>query len=145
MNTRIKSVRRSARLTQEAFAQSLGTSRNAIHSYESGRVVPNGTFIKLLCLLYHVSESWLTTGQGNMHSEVMADFVKTVVTERSGGYYALKVLECYFNLDEQHKEAVRDYIRALSQLFERPDSVSDINVISAVEKTLIEMALNRFE
>ena len=141
MHTRIKAVRQSTGMTQKAFAETLGITRDALSTYETNRNAPSFKFIKILCHTYQINEGWLRTGEGDMHSESTADFVRRITAEHGSGFYALKVLECYLNLDDEHKEVVGDYIRALSQALKESDSIENVKVILAVEKTLIEMAL----
>ncbi len=35
-----------------------------VTSYETGRVTPDDTTIKLICSIYNVNEDWLKTGEG---------------------------------------------------------------------------------
>ena len=55
------------KISQSNFAELLGTSRNAIASYELGKVIPSDTFIQLLCTKFNINETWLRTGEGDMH------------------------------------------------------------------------------
>ena len=52
--------------SQEKFGNMLGTTRNAIKTYELGTVVPNDTFLKLMCAKFSFSFEWLKTGNGKM-------------------------------------------------------------------------------
>lgn len=66
MNERLKLIRSNLGKTQKEFGSSLGVSRDTYASYESGRVIPNATFIQLLCSTYNVNKTWLKFGKGNM-------------------------------------------------------------------------------
>ena len=68
LKDRIKEVRKGLmpKASQENFAEMLGTTRNAIASYELGKVIPTDTFLQLLCMKFHVNETWLRTGEGEM-------------------------------------------------------------------------------
>ena len=68
MYKRLKEIRKSIGDTQTQFAEKLGTSRNAIASYELGKVIPNDTFIQLLCAKFNINEEWLRTGNGEMYT-----------------------------------------------------------------------------
>ena len=49
LKDRIRLIRKqAAKLTQEKFADVLGTTRPAIASYELGKVVPSDTLIQLI-------------------------------------------------------------------------------------------------
>jgi transcriptional regulator with XRE-family HTH domain len=71
------------KISQSKFAGLLGTTRNAIASYESGKVVPSDTFIKLLCSKFNINEDWLRTGTGDMHIE-SDDSLFTIFSEKYG-------------------------------------------------------------
>ena len=67
LGERIKKVRTdlTPKMSQEEFAASLGKTRTAYVMYEVDRVVPDKTFLKLLCSEYEVSMRWLETGEGD--------------------------------------------------------------------------------
>jgi DNA-binding XRE family transcriptional regulator len=71
LKDRIREVRKSIKpkLTQESFGNILGTSRDSIATYETGRVVPSDTFIQLLCSKFSINDHWLRTGEGKMIQE----------------------------------------------------------------------------
>ncbi len=66
MNERIKKLRKALDLTQQDFADKLGTTRNNIAGYEIGRRTPSVAVISLICREFNVSEKWLRTGEGEM-------------------------------------------------------------------------------
>ena len=77
MKDRLVAIRKhiggNKKISQTIFAELLGTTRNAIASYESGKVVPNDTFIQLLCSKFDINEQWLRTGKGKMSKDVDRD------------------------------------------------------------------------
>ena len=105
MDQRIKEVRRYFKKTQEEFGESLGASRNNITSYETGRVIPNKTFIQLLCKTYQINEDWLTTGEGSMLIETQEDIMERFAQENGLSYHVKKILEFYLSLDEEKQKA----------------------------------------
>lgn len=64
MKNRIKMLRSELGLTQQAFAEKLGTSRNNIAGYETGTRIPSDAVVSLICNKFNVSEKWLRTGEG---------------------------------------------------------------------------------
>ena len=66
MNERIKTIRKSAGLNQTEFAEKIGASRDKVASYETGRVVPTDTVLKLISKEFGISYAWLKTGEGDM-------------------------------------------------------------------------------
>lgn len=78
MNTRLKSIRHILKMTQPEFGKLCGKSRDAIATYESGRVIPDDTFIKVICLTFNVNEEWLRTGNGSMFIDTKNNSLKTM-------------------------------------------------------------------
>lgn len=85
MYKRIKEIRAHAGLTQQEFADKLGIKRGTIANYELGRNEPIDAVITLICDKFDISETWLRTGQGEMHiprsrEEEIAEMVAKVIT-----------------------------------------------------------------
>ena len=70
MNERIKKIRKELDLTQQEFANRLGTARNNIAGYETGKRSPSNAVISLMCKEFNVNETWLRTGEGDMFIEL---------------------------------------------------------------------------
>ena len=70
MNERIKELRKTLNLTQQAFADRIGTSRNNVAGYEIGSRSPSEAIISLICREFNVNEHWLRTGEGEMFIEM---------------------------------------------------------------------------
>lgn len=64
LNARLKFIRKNLKYTQEKFGNICGKSRRAIAAYESGSVVPDDAFIKLVCIKFNINENWLRSGKG---------------------------------------------------------------------------------
>lgn len=70
MKNRIKRIRKELDLTQQEFADRLGTSRDNIGGYETGRRNPSDAVISLICTKFNVNETWLRDGTGEMFVEL---------------------------------------------------------------------------
>ena len=66
---RIKEIRKSAGLTQQKFAERIGTKQNTVAQYEIGRNVPMDPVITAICREFNVNEVWLRTGEGDPYQE----------------------------------------------------------------------------
>lgn len=64
MNGRIKQVRKLKKLSQTAFGEPLGASRDMINNVENGRAAVSDMMIAAICRVYNVDEVWLRTGTG---------------------------------------------------------------------------------
>lgn len=66
LNERLKRVRKYLDLTQQEFADKIGSKRNTVATYEMGRSEPSAAVISLVCKTFNVNETWLRTGDGEM-------------------------------------------------------------------------------
>lgn len=70
MNERIKELRKSLGLSQEAFGSRLGVSKAAISRIEAGLNSISNMNIVSICREFSVNEEWLRTGTGSMYMEL---------------------------------------------------------------------------
>lgn len=73
MNERLKKLRKALDLTQQEFADRIGTKRNTIAKYETDTNVPSAAVISLICREFNVNEEWLRDGTGEMFIEMTRD------------------------------------------------------------------------
>lgn len=66
MKDRIIELRKSLKLSQAAFAEKIGVSRNFIGLVECGDRNISERTIKDICSVYNVNEDWLMNGTGEM-------------------------------------------------------------------------------
>ena len=64
--SRIKTVRKKMKMTQDAFAKLLGCSKSQLSSVELGRVNPSNLWLANLCKSAGVNNEWLLSGSGKM-------------------------------------------------------------------------------
>lgn len=73
MNTiedRIKWLRKDKNMTQQEFADRIGTPRANIAGYERGIRTPSEAMISLICSKFAVNEAWLRTGEGEPYIQL---------------------------------------------------------------------------
>ncbi len=89
VNERLLHLRKSLKMSQSAFGESVGVSRDVINNLE--RVVnptdPKPQFINLVCQVHHVNRTWLETGEGEMfadmsRTEKLAKFVAQALADK---------------------------------------------------------------
>ena len=73
MNGRIKKLRKSLDLTQQAFADRIGTTANVLTNYETGRRNPSSSVVNNICKTFNVNEAWLRAGEGEMFCQQTRD------------------------------------------------------------------------
>lgn len=73
LNERIKKLRKALDLTQQEFANRIGTTANVLTNYETGRRNPSNSVINNICKEFNVNETWLRTGEGEMLIQLSKD------------------------------------------------------------------------
>lgn len=116
INERIKKIRAWEGLSQTAFGQKIGVSRDVINNLELGRVEPKDSIIKLICFTYHVNEEWLRTGQGIEHEAENAGGIIEKIAEK----YQLNdleryLVEGYLSLNRRQREEFLAAIKGIVQ------------------------------
>lgn len=66
MKNRIRKIRKELGMTQKDFAAKIGTSQNILANYEAGRRTPSSSVINNICKTFHINESWLRAGEGEI-------------------------------------------------------------------------------
>lgn len=78
LSERIKIVRKNLKMTQSAFGEVIGISRDTVANIENGRIDIKDVFIKSICREFNVDYGWLTTGSGEMFVDSDEDFLARV-------------------------------------------------------------------
>lgn len=91
MNERLKELRKALGLTQQEFAERIGSVQNTITGYETGRRIPSNQVVTLICREFNVNQDWLRTGEGEMFIEKnrddeIADFVADIMGEEDDSF-----------------------------------------------------------
>ena len=73
IGNRIKELRKHLNLSQRAFGEKIGVSRDVIKNMELELVETKEHFIKLISKEFNINEDWLKTGDGNMSLATPSD------------------------------------------------------------------------
>ena len=98
MNKRLLELRKILGLNQTEFGSRIGLTQQAVAFLETGRTPISEKHIKPICAIYHVSETWLKTGEGGMFLD-----------EDEEEY----MLETYRQLNEESKKYLLKFARSL--------------------------------
>lgn len=122
MNERIKALRKKLKLTQQEFADKLGTSRGNIGSYEVGKSAPSDAVISLIRKTFNVNEIWLRTGEGEMFEELpeedeVAAYVSDLLEDDENPLYDIikDIMKTYSELTPKSQTAIRDFSAKLME------------------------------
>lgn len=91
MHERLKMLRKTLGLTQQEFADKIGSKRNTIAKYEINASTPSAAVVSLICREFNVNEEWLRNGNGEMflQSDRNADIArltKELLSEESDSF-----------------------------------------------------------
>ena len=83
--TRLKAVRTALGLSRDKFCEKLGVSSGVVANIELGRVEAKQPFLKLVCDVYRVNQTWMDTGEGDMFPpKTMEDTLNELFDEVAG-------------------------------------------------------------
>lgn len=112
MHERIKLLRETVGLSQAAFGQRIGVSRDVINNLERGRVEIKDHIVKLICAEYKTSETWLRDGTGPMYTEEPMFSLDRFVRDHGGTDLEIEIMKAYFELDPEIRKKVWDHFKA---------------------------------
>ncbi len=78
MNERLKLLRKTLKLSQDAFAERIGMKGSSISLLESGGRNITEQVIKSICREFNVDYIWLTTGDDEMFVDTDDDFIERI-------------------------------------------------------------------
>lgn len=119
MNERLKKLRKTLDLTQQAFSDKLGVKRNTVGQWEIGRNEPGDAIIFSICREFNVNEEWLRTGNGEMFIELTRDeqierFVGDALKSEDDSFKK-KFISMLAALDESDWEVLQKMVELLQQ------------------------------
>lgn len=109
MYERIRIVRKTEKLSQKEFGEKLGVSRDVMANIENNRVVPNETFLQLLCSVFHINQKWLRTGEGEMFHTEKAFSLDEYVRAHDFSDVELRILKAYLDIPKELREKALEY------------------------------------
>ncbi|MBP0983035.1 MAG: helix-turn-helix transcriptional regulator [Oscillospiraceae bacterium] len=113
-NERIKELRTALKLSQSAFGQRIGVSRDVINNYEQLRVnVPPPTE-RAICAEFGVNPKWLQTGKGEMLVKTANTFIDELAEKYNVDDFVKRALIAYMSLSDSEKTAVKRFIDKLT-------------------------------
>ena len=114
MNTRLKELRKSLKLTLEEFGNKVGVTKAAISRLERGERAITEQMLISICREFNVNDKWLRTGEGKMFIELPEEdeFMKAAASiSKSNDKFAMQMLIEYWKLDDDSKQIFTDYLK----------------------------------
>lgn len=115
MKNRIKEIRKKNGLSQQAFADKMGISRNyvSIIEMEKGGKEPGDRLISDICREFHISEEWLRTGKGEMDAPTDDDFAKVCLEIGATDKRLQKAIIELWKMPPQDRELLWNFLEKL--------------------------------
>lgn len=117
MQERFRELRKALGLSQDDFGRKLGVTRGVITNIELGKVPPKSLFISLVCDTFCVNRKWIETGEGMMFDgmgpKVAFERLCKEISD-SDDEFLKRAMSAYWELSEERKQAVRDFIDQLA-------------------------------
>ena len=91
MHERLKNLRKALDLTQQEFADRIGSKGNTVAKYETEANTPSAAVVSLICREFNVNEDWLRDGIGDMflpadRNADIAKLTKQLLNEESDSF-----------------------------------------------------------
>lgn len=112
---RIKEIRKTNKLSQKAFGELLGVSRDVVTNIEYGRVEPKKLLINHICQVFNVNKEWLINGTGDMYI-IPLDTIKQakIVAElNTSDPELIELVENILLLSEDNQDLIKVIIKTL--------------------------------
>ena len=125
---RIKYLRKDVLgMTQQVFAELLGTKRGNIASYETDTNAPSDAVKSLICQKYNVRREWLEDGEEPMYKpEPVTPLGNLAVEYHLDEFDQTLVLE-YMKLSADHRNIFKEYLRRVVERTAAADEPEDEN------------------
>lgn len=116
MNTRIQQIRKTAKMTQDEFADKIGLSKNFVWMIEKGERTPSERTIKDICREFKVNYDWLVNGTGDMFQDDDSDAQAIVDSVMTGdNEFAKKTLVKFARLSEERWRQLQEILEELEK------------------------------
>jgi len=138
LGERIKKARKTLDLTQRDFGARIGTTQNAVASYEIGRREPSAAAINNICKTFNISETWLRTGGGDMfmkrsRDEELTAFVNDLLAQESTDFRR-RLVAALSRLNEDQWVCLESVAKTLMGEDDAPEDPHVVPVMSLVPK-----------
>lgn len=127
MNTRIRELRKSLKLTQQELGNKIGLSKASIGNIENGIINLTDRNLSLICSTCNVNENWLRNGEGEMFNPMSEDeefayMIGALLVDDQED--KRKFIRLMLDLDESYWPIVTELIEGIKK---RDEHLSKIN------------------
>lgn len=108
-NNRIKELRKTLNLSQDAFGEKLGIKKSAVSKIEKGENGLKDQLAKLICRTFNVDYLWLTEGKGEMF-ETPGSALDDLAMQYNLNEMDLCLIKAYLDLSKEGRSEFAEII-----------------------------------
>jgi len=124
MHERLKKLRKTLDLTQQEFAERIGSKRNTVAKYETAANTPSAAVVSLICREFNVNKEWLRNGTGEMFNPTTNSELNVLIKRYGLSDNDRIVIEKFINLKSEQRNAVIKYVTDLARALNDSDIAS---------------------
>lgn len=114
VSERVTLLRKTLKLSQSSFGESIGVSRDVIKNIDNKLVPPKPLLLQQICKMHNVNPRWLETGEGEMflpmdEDDKLYEFVDRVCA-MDGDAFKKRLFNALANLSESGWEALEAFL-----------------------------------
>lgn len=116
MNNRLKKLRKTLKLTQKEFGESIDLSGSNVSNLEKGNVNLTPRNISAICSKYQVNEEWLLNGEGEMFAKLTKDDEFNILVGRlssENDSFKKKVIEEMLKLNDEDWTFIEKFVNKI--------------------------------
>lgn len=121
INSRIKYVRESLKLSQAKFADSLSIAQTTVSYIERDGVTVKDYILKLICKTFRVNYHWLTEESGDPFISVPDILIDSAIDEYELDSFDRTLIEEYAKLPKESRAIIKELIRNVFDREKAPD------------------------
>lgn len=113
MNNRIKQLRETLGLSQDAFGSKIGITKASISRLEKGERNPSEQTLKSICREYNVNYFWLTEGVGEMFTDLPETLIDEIAEEYDLDNLDVLIVKRYMQLSPEKRKVIKEYLESV--------------------------------
>lgn len=110
---RIKELRKTLKLSQDAFGKKLGITGGGVSKIENGERALTEQMALSICREFRVNYFWLTEGKGDMFAGTPQSVVDEIAEDYKLDEIDKKIIEKYLGLPEDQRQIIKDYLKSI--------------------------------
>ena len=121
----IRRLREAKGMSRREFGEMLYVSQDVINNLERNRVEPTALMIKCICDTFHVTESWLETGEGEMFTQRLED--EKILASVNASPALQSMLAIWAQLSDENKAVFERFASDFADDYQRRKAEAAIN------------------